>query len=74
MSPTTVPSPSRSHFSQQSLTSVPWLADPSSIPFGPGPGTVGTSQTRRALPRGGRGTARAGRPLATPAGGAAALS
>lgn len=54
--------------------SVPWLADPSSTLSGPGSGTVRTSQTRRALPRGGRGTARTGRPPATTAGGAAALS
>lgn len=54
--------------------SVPWLANPSSTPYGPDPGAVRTSQARRALPRGGRGTAGAGRPPATPAGRTAALS
>lgn len=54
--------------------SVPWLANPSSTPYGPGPGAVRTSQARRALPRGGRGAEGAGRPPSTPAGGAAALS
>lgn len=54
--------------------SVPRLANPSSTPYGPDPGAVRTSQARRALPRGGRGTEGAGRPPSTPAGRAAALS
>lgn len=54
--------------------SVPWLTNPSSTPYGPDPDAVRTSQARRALPRGGRGTAGAGGPPATPAGRAAALS
>lgn len=50
------------------------VANPSSTSYGSDPGPVRTSQARRALSRGGRGTEGAGRPPSTPAGRAAALS